>query len=257
MKIAMLGAGVFGKALGGVLTENGHDVWYYDIKLENKLTDVLAGAEAIVLCVPSDAALTLLSELPKNIPLIIATKGFLSLKPFDGFEKIMAISGPGFAKDFTAHKEITLTATDEFAIQLFETDYLKFDYTGDVNGVLLCGALKNVFALGAGLRMLNMGTPDWKQYTKDANAEMILILQANGSKPATDNNACGIWDLIITCSPNSRNFQFGLNIASGAINPNETVEGLSTLKRIRDGEIVVPDNTPILHDLLKRSSAWV
>ena len=169
----------------------------------------------------------------------------------------MVISGPGFAKDFTAHKEITLTATDEFAIKLFETDYLKFDYSEDVNGVLLCGALKNVFALGAGLRGLAMGTLEWKQYIKDANTEIITLLQANGSSPATDNNACGIWDLAITCSPSSRNFQFGLNIASGVINPNETVEGLSALKRIRDDEIIVPENTPILHDLLKRSSAWV
>ena len=38
MKIAVLGAGAFGTALGGVLAEKGSDVAYYDsLILKNKL----------------------------------------------------------------------------------------------------------------------------------------------------------------------------------------------------------------------------
>ena len=42
MKIAILGAGAFGTALGGILANKGLDIDYYDSKFEReKLSDVL------------------------------------------------------------------------------------------------------------------------------------------------------------------------------------------------------------------------
>ena len=50
MKIAVLGAGAFGTALGGILADKGYDIDYYDSRLEReKLSDVLADAKYIVL----------------------------------------------------------------------------------------------------------------------------------------------------------------------------------------------------------------
>ena len=36
MKIAILGAGAFGTALGGILADNGYDIDYYDPKIEKE-----------------------------------------------------------------------------------------------------------------------------------------------------------------------------------------------------------------------------
>ena len=87
MKIAILGAGAFGTALGGILADKGYDIDYYDSKVEKeRLSDVLSGAKTIVLAVPSAAAPFLLPYLPKNIPLIVATKGLLSDSYFKDFK---------------------------------------------------------------------------------------------------------------------------------------------------------------------------
>ena len=54
MKIAILGAGAYGTALGGILAEGGYDIDYYDKEVENeRLEDVMDGATHIVLCIPS------------------------------------------------------------------------------------------------------------------------------------------------------------------------------------------------------------
>ena len=109
MKIAMLGAGAFGTALGGILAGKGHDIDYYDSKVEKeRLSDVLQKAKYIVLCIPSKAVPYLLPYIPKDIPLIIATKGILNDAPFKEFKDYMVLSGPGFANDIKAQKKTNL-----------------------------------------------------------------------------------------------------------------------------------------------------
>ena len=86
MKIAILGAGAFGTALGEILAGKGYDIDYYDSKLEREtLSLVLETAKYIVLAVPSMAAPHLLPYLPPHKPLIVATKGFLDDHNFKNF----------------------------------------------------------------------------------------------------------------------------------------------------------------------------
>ena len=76
-KVAVIGAGAYGTALGGVLAENGFDIDYYDpLKERERLKDVVEDAAAIVLVAPSDVIMKLLSHLPKNRFLVVASKGF-------------------------------------------------------------------------------------------------------------------------------------------------------------------------------------
>lgn len=259
MKIAILGAGAFGTALGGILAEKGYDIDYYDSKcMENdSLTDTLENAKMIVLAVPSKAAPFLLPRLPKNKPLIIATKGILSSDMFDGFSDYMIISGPGFAQDIKDHKKTKLTATDDRIEEMFGTDYLTFDRTDDERGVLMCGALKNVYAVMAGLLNLVEGTPEHTKYLKDVAAEMKLVLDENGAHGDTVDLVCGKGDLKITCNYPSRNYEFGQILRKNPkAEPEKTVEGLSALKRIKRGEIKVPKEAKILRDLINRSEEW-
>ncbi len=252
MKIAILGAGAFGTALGGILADNGYDIDYYDPKLNNnKLSEVVSGAGYIVLCVPSFAVSHTLPHLPKDVSLIVATKGILSDQAFKDFNDYMIISGPGFASDIKDGKRTKLTVTDDRLKEMFAADFLEFDQTDDERGVLMCGTLKNVFAIGAGLRGLTRDTSEWNRYIRDASEEMRLILEANGASVGTVDLVCGVGDLRLTCGLPSRNYEFGTIIRDDPdYRPDNTVEGLTAISKIRRGDIVVPDSCHILNEIL-------
>lgn len=258
MKIAILGAGAFGTALGGILANNGYDIDYYDSRVEKeRLSDVVSDAKMILIAVPSMALPYLIPYLPKNKPLIIATKGILSDNPFKDFPDYMMISGPGFADDIKAHKKTRLTITDKRIEEMFKQDYLIFDYTDDEKGVLMCGALKNVYAIYAGIKGLKRDSSELKKYIKEASNEMRLVLEANAAEGATVDCYCGIPDLILTCGYPSRNYEYGdLWRKNHNYKAEKTVEGISALKRISRGEIIVPDEAILLKELLDLSKSF-
>ncbi|MBQ3445550.1 hypothetical protein IJG29_02375 [Candidatus Saccharibacteria bacterium] len=256
MKIAILGAGAFGTALGGILLDKGHEIVYYDKKTKGDLDKAVAGASFLLLAVPSNAVDAVLPLLPKDKPMIIATKGLLGDKSFAGFADYMVLSGPGFANDIKAHKQTVLTATDERIVRLFETDYLKFELTDDRQGVLLCGALKNVYALYAGYLGLTRDTTAWHDYITEVSEELQALIIANGGEAETVNLACGVGDLKLTCDTGSRNYEFGAILKSNPhARPEKTVEGLTTLAKIKRGEIRVPAKAIILNKILEESWA--
>ncbi len=258
MKIAVMGAGAYGEALGGILEENGQEVVYFDPKIRDcNLDEVFEGANYTLLAVPSEVAVKLLKKLPKDVPLIVATKGILTTKPFDGFKKYMVVSGPGFAKDIKAKKLTRLTATDTKVAKLLAADFITFDFTSDKQGVLMCGALKNVYAVYAGMLGIKPGTAKHKLYIDSAVAEMKEILTTNGAKSDTVDLACGRGDLELTCGLPSRNYEFGQILRKDMdAKPEKTVEGVTTLKRIQKGEIMVPDTAKILRELIEMSKKW-
>ena len=252
MKIAILGAGAFGTALGGILAEKGNDIDYYDTRMEReRLSDVLAGSKYVVLCVPSEAAPYVLPHLSKEQSLIVATKGILSDVPFSEFRDYMVLSGPGFAQDIKDHKKTLLTATDSRIVDLFTTDYLQFDFTEDRRGVLMCGALKNVYAILAGMRGLKRGSTPWREFIDKVTEEMELILEANGAEASTVDLACGIGDLKLTCGLPSRNYEYGTIIKDNpGYEPKNTVEGLSAIRRIKRYDISVPEKAKLLKEVM-------
>lgn len=254
MKIAIIGAGAFGTALGGILAEKGLDIDYYDPKFEREnLAEVVDGAKYILLTAPSQAVPYILPHLPKEIPLIVATKGILSAMTFRDFKDIMVLSGPGFADDIKAKKSTVLTATDQRVLELFSTSYLTFDFTTDNNGVLMCGALKNIYAIEAGVRGLSRGIKAWEEFIKAVCVEMKAILEANGAKGETVDLVCGVGDLMLTCGYPSRNFEFGDKLRQNPdYQPEKTVEGLTAVKKIVRKEIEIPDGLSIMEGIIGR-----
>ncbi|MBO7718028.1 hypothetical protein J6S37_00840 [Candidatus Saccharibacteria bacterium] len=258
MKIAIIGAGAFGTALGGVLANNGCDIDYYDSRTkEERLYDVVGGSDYILLAVPSKAVPYVLPHLPKNIPMIVATKGILSAKTFDGFKDYMVLSGPGFADDIKAQKDTFFTFTDKRLVELFRANYVFSDYTDDENGVLLCCSLKNVYAIQAVILGLARGSADWNEYIRDVSNEMRAVLKSNGADGETVGLYCGIGDLKLTCGYPSRNYEFGDKYrADSTYQPEKTVEGLSAIRKILKHEIEVPCEAVILNTILKTFSSW-
>lgn len=258
MKVAIMGAGAYGTALGGILAGKGYDIDYYDPKVyKEPLVDVVEGASFVVLAAPSFAAPYLLPHLPKKTPLVVATKGILDTDAFDKFADVMAVSGPGFADDIKAHKRTILTATDPRVIEMFSTDYLSFDFTDDFRGVLFCGALKNVYAILAGLSDFEAKTDEWEQFIDETCNEMKAIFVANGVNPDTVNLSCGVGDLRLTCNYPSRNYEFGRILKKNPnAQPEKTVEGLTALGKIKRGEIIVPESATKLKSLIEMSKTW-
>lgn len=258
MKIAVLGAGAFGTALGGILAGNGYDIDYYDTRIEKeRLSNVISGASYILVVVPSASVPYVLPYLPSSIPLVIATKGILSSKTFAKFKDYMVLSGPGFADDIKAGKKTYFTSTDKRINELFRADYIEFDFTDDENGVLMCGALKNVYAIYAGFLGLEKGGAKWDAYIRNVVGEMRAVLAFNEARAETVDLACGVGDLKLTCAYPSRNYEFGDKLrVNPDYRPEKTVEGVSALRRIRRGEIKIPKEAEILRELIRISESW-
>jgi glycerol-3-phosphate dehydrogenase (NAD(P)+) len=250
MNLTIIGAGDYGQALAFLAKQNGHSVVFYDKKNPKpSLEEALEFAEAIILALPSAALPELLEQIPpasRALPLISASKGLFSLDVFKDFPRLSILSGPGFADDIMAGKEATLTATSKLARELFQTTAVAIEVAYDPLGVALCGTLKNIYAIGAGLFLNDFGNfalppQDVRQiptlaekYLQTALAETKLALRLLGASPDTANLACGIGDLTLSVvSARSRNYQLGKLLAIGsALPPGKTFEGLSALRRL-------------------------
>ena len=166
------------------------------------------------------------------------------------FNDWMVLSGPGFADDIKAGKRTVLSVTDSRIAELFKANHMEFELTDDARGVLMCGALKNVYAILAGLWGLVRETREWLQFIDGASAEMRRLLDVNGADAKTVDLACGIGDLKLTCGYPSRNYEFGdLLRQNPKYEAEKTVEGLSALKRIERGEIELPEGLKLLEEV--------
>lgn len=257
MNITILGAGAFGSALSEILEKNGHKIVFYSLEYDISLDDALKSADMVLLSVPSAAAPLLLKKLPHDLPLIVATKGLLDFDLFQDFKDIMFISGPSFAEDVKKQRPVQFTITDYRLKRLFAADFITFDETADERGVMLCGSLKNVYAIFAGLADLKPGSSDHEKYLTLVEKEMGAILAKNGAKKETASLYCGRGDLRITCGYPSRNYDFGQKKRQNHnYQPEQTVEGLTTLNLIKNYALVIPESAKILRKLMELSEKW-
>lgn len=236
MKIAILGAGVFGKALGKILTDNGHEISYYDpaVYPDVDLAAATDGASTIVIAIPSIFLPDFIDTYPdhlKVIPTILASKGLMDIELFDDFPQFSVISGPAFASEIMEGKPATFTASTPYALGLFKNDQISIELFDDPYGIVLCGTLKNIYAIGAGYHSDSMN--DIAIFIERAHNEIANYLHKHGANPHTSDLACGLGDLILTCTNEaSRNFTFGKRLKAGEkvgdiLNDLKTVEGFS------------------------------
>ena len=267
MKITFLGAGVFGTALANIAKDNGHETRFYDpYKYPDvSLGDATNGSDLNIYTAPSSATKDILENLDKNTPLICASKGFLSIKPFKDFKDFSALGGAGFANEIelaekaenadngeTAVKKITFTTSSETAETVFSTENIQLEYTKDALGIMLCGALKNVYAIGAGLYGEADSTSAPMSYLESAITEMQTILSANNANPDTLRLSCGAADLVLSCTQDSRNFRYGASLKNHQSPEGATVEGLSVINSPEDyPEFVIPESCDLIKDIIK------
>jgi glycerol-3-phosphate dehydrogenase (NAD(P)+) len=157
---------------------------------------------------------------------------------------VAALSGPNLAREIAAGKPAGSVVASEDAglademAALLASDRFRVYTNPDLVGVELCGALKNVIALAAGMvDGLELGDSGKAGIITRGLAEMTRLGVAAGANPMTFAGLAGVGDLIATCmSPLSRNRRAGELMATGmswtdaAAQLQGVAEGVSTVR---------------------------
>lgn len=157
---------------------------------------------------------------------------------------IAVISGPTFAIDIIHDEPVALAIgstsikAKSLVINTLANEHLKLRPTKDIIGIQICGSVKNVIAIAAGI-VSGLGYSDSTRsfLINESLHDIKDIIYYLGGNPKTILSFAGIGDLMLTCSSTkSRNFSFGYCIGSTK-DPkkikeyliNNTVEGYYTL----------------------------
>jgi glycerol-3-phosphate dehydrogenase (NAD(P)+) len=180
------------------------------------------------------------------------------------------LSGPNHAEEVARSiPSATVIASQEPEIaehlqSILSTKTFRVYTSTDVVGVEIGGALKNIFALGAGLcDGLGLGDNSKAAFVTRSLAELIRIGAALGGRRETFQGLSGVGDLVGTCfSQHSRNRGVGERLARGEPLDHITesmgtvAEGIPTTRSaIHLGERLSVE-TPIIreiHSILYRS----
>lgn len=224
------------------------------------LAQTLQDCELIFVALPSSAlrqALQPVAELLRGKLLVSLTKG-IEAQSFKLMSEILeevapearigVISGPNLAREI-AEQALTATviASDDEALckrvqQALHGRTFRVYASSDRFGVELGGALKNVYAIIAGMAVaLGMGENTKSMLITRALAEMTRFAVKLGANPMTFLGLAGVGDLIVTCSsPKSRNYQVGFALGEGlsledaVARLGEVAEGVNTLKVLKN-----------------------
>lgn len=216
------------------------------------------GASMIIHSVPIQASFDFLKglkkEIPEHVPIVCTSKGLhvdtlhmmkdVIPAALDRDQPTAFFSGPTFAKELMMEYPsgaVVASSSSKIASQIqhgLTSQSLRIYTTTDVVGVEVGGALKNVYAIAAGV-VAGLGL----QYNTTALlctraiAEMNQIAVAMGSTAPTLAGLAGIGDLMLTCFGSlSRNRMVGERLGRG-----ETIEAiLGSMSEAAEGVATTP-----------------
>ncbi len=222
-----------------------------DIRATNNLQEAVEYSDILLFVVPTKVLRQAIHSIkpwirqPKLI--INAAKGIepesflrvseifeecLTAQEMKGF---VALSGPSHAEEVIRGLVTSVTAASDQEIYAKEVQklfhnahYFRVYSSTDTMGIELGGALKNIFALAAGvIRGQGLGDNASAALMTRGLVEMAKIYDALGASKESLMGLSGVGDLIVTCSSeHSRNFQAGLKIGRGK-DLNETLDSMT------------------------------
>ena len=226
------------------------------------LEQALAGADIVLIAVPSHALRETLEQvaplLPADARVCWATKGFeltTGKLPHQvvgevlGTDRPLAVlSGPTFAKEVGDGLPTAMTVAaddDAFAAELaaaLSNETFRAYTSGDMLGVEVGGAVKNVLAIGAGISDgLGFGANTRIAMINRGLVEMTRLGVALGARQETFMGLAGMGDLVLTCTDDlSRNRRMGLLLAAGRTideaqrEIRQVVEGVLAAKAVHE-----------------------
>jgi glycerol-3-phosphate dehydrogenase (NAD(P)+) len=160
---------------------------------------------------------------------------------------VAVLSGPNLAREIAAgHVTGSViasesTSTNALIHDLLHTKTFLVYSSHDTYGVELGGALKNVYAILAGLgAALEFGENTIGMLLTRSLAEMSRFAVHMGANPMTFLGLSGVGDLIVTCSsPLSRNYRVGYAVGKGEPldevlhGMDQVAEGINTLDLLK------------------------
>lgn len=223
--------------------------------------NALGDVEAVLLVVPAQTlgavAKTFHGVLPAGCPVVICAKG---IEHDTGFlmsevlaeslpgHRIAVLSGPTFATEVAQGLPTAVTlACEQMAVAMELTRSLAAPFfrpyaSGDVIGVEIAGAMKNVIAIACGFAVgRGLGENARASLITRGLAEMQRLVVAKGGMVPTLMGLSGVGDLTLSCSTEqSRNFAFGIKVGRGMpvgeakARPDVVVEGVHTARAVPD-----------------------
>ena len=138
--------------------------------------------------------------------------------------RVAVLSGPNISREIAAGlpSPTVVASSDPATARHFQevigTRMFRAYTNDDVAGVELCGALKNIVALGAGaIDGMGYGDNAKAGFMTRGLAEIVRFAFAHGANPLTAAGLAGFGDLIATCtSAHSRNRLVGELLARGS-----------------------------------------
>jgi len=216
------------------------------------LAAALDGAELVFFSIPSASFRQVARDAAPHIPaacVVISTVKGIEAESFTLMSNILTqelqrprvgvISGPNLAKE-VSNKEITATVVAsadanvcKLVQSLLMTPYFRVYSNADIYGVELAGALKNIYAIEAGMgAAMGLGQNTMGVLLTRSLAEMTRFAAVLGANPMTFLGLSGVGDLFVTCtSPLSRNFQIGQALAAG----KTLTEALAEIGQVAEG----------------------
>ena len=223
------------------------------------LAATLDACELVFVALPSSAlrqALQPMADKLQSKLLISTTKG-IEAQSFKRMSQILediapqarigVLSGPNLAREVAEHAltASVIASEDEELCQRVQNALhgrtFRVYASADRFGVELGGALKNVYAIIAGMAAaLGMGENTRGMLITRALAEMTRFAVQLGANPMTFLGLAGVGDLIVTCSSSkSRNYQVGFALGEGlsledaVARLGEVAEGVNTIKVLK------------------------
>jgi glycerol-3-phosphate dehydrogenase (NAD(P)+) len=166
---------------------------------------------------------------------------------------VAVFSGPNHAEEIATNLAtcaVIGTTDPELARrlqELFTAPHFRSYTSDDLAGMELGGAIKNVYAIAAGIASgLGLGDNAIAALVTRALAEMTRLGVALGGRAETFAGLSGVGDLIVTCfSAHSRNHRVGLALGHG----KTLEEATASLGMVAEG---VP-NTLSIHDAARKA----
>lgn len=197
----------------------------------------LRGAQYAIHAVPvqhSRAFLTSIKQyIDPSLPIISVSKGIevstgkvmsdLIPSALERRQPMVFLSGPSFAKEVMDERPTGLVAASRDKAlcrevqNLFASPIMRINITTDVIGVEICGALKNVLAIAAGIvEGLELGNNAMAALISQGCSEIRWLAEKMGAKPATISGLSGLGDIMLTCYGSlSRNRSVGVRLGKG------------------------------------------
>ncbi len=208
------------------------------LNMTTDINEVVENSDVIVFCTPSAYFMNTMANLKVSLEnkfIISAIKGFVDEKNLTvaeyfnqfhkiPFDRIGVISGPCHAEEVSMERLSYLTLTSKHAevaralCDVFACDYIKTTPGTDIYGVEYSAALKNIYAIAAGI-CHGLGYGDNFMAVLMTNAYHEIAEFLNATHPDKDRvltTSAYLGDLLVTgYSQFSRNRTFGNMLGKG------------------------------------------